>query len=304
MKRKLPPLNAIKAFEASARYLSFTKAAEELCVTQGAISRQIKLLEDYLGVSLFQRLSKNLVMTEEAKIYSKDIGAAFDSIQIATDKISSRLIDDDMLIINALPSFSSYWLTPNIQDFTKKYPGINIRIVTGDDLVTDFSGMNADVAIRIGNHPFANVENYKIMDEHMLLVCSPELIAGKDFTIESINQYPLLEHIGLPVVWDQWKKEIGIDITLRKRTLGLEHFFMLLEAVRQGYGFAFIPDFIVRKELQAGRLINPLNIIHKTKLNYYLLYPERIRNLKKIQLFCKWFTDLHNHYLTQSRNSL
>ena len=159
MKRKLPPLNSLKSFEAAARHLSFTNAAAELCVTQGAVSKQIKTLEEYLGVEIFKRTSKGLKLTEQGEDYYRNLHEIFNNIASTTDYIFGYVKTDNKLTINILPSLSTNWLIPQIQDFKDNNPYIDVVINIGDGNELDFEKSNADVAIRVAEEPIEGFEN-------------------------------------------------------------------------------------------------------------------------------------------------
>jgi len=295
MKRNLPPLNSLKAFEAAARHKSFTIAADELCVTQGAVSKQIKLLEDFIGKALFERGASGLVLTDYAQIYYKAIAAVLDNIDIATSAVCGNKTKDNILTVNILPSLSTYWLIPHIEDFKNKNPDLNVRMITGDGAYIDFKSLDADVAIRGNGHPVEGYENEYLMGEEMALVCSPCLIDEDKFSVDSITDYSLLEHTGRPYIWNNWMQDAGILAAKRSNVLSFEHFFMLIEAAKKGLGFAFVPDLLVKGDFEGGTLINPLGISHKTDFAYYLIYPKEKKRLKKVQCFSLWLKE----YLTQ-----
>ena len=284
MRRNLPPLNSLKAFEAAARHLSFTRAADELCVTQGAISKQIKILEDFLRQALFSRVPGGLLLTDKGKQYLANISSSLDIIDRATNLLVGG---NNVFTINILPSLSTYWLIPHIEDFQKKNPDIVVRVITGDGFDIDFDALSADIAIRGNNKPFDNLINIPLMKEEMRLVCSPLLLEGAAFDPKDITDYVLLEHTCRPQVWMDWMKHVAIETPI-KNTLGFEHFFMLIEAAKKGLGFALIPDFLVENDIEQGNLVNPLGITYKTDFIYYLLYSRRNNNNKYIKVFSTW----------------
>jgi LysR family transcriptional regulator, glycine cleavage system transcriptional activator len=293
MQANLPPLNSLKAFAAAAKHLSFTHAAGELFVTQGAISKQIKILESFLGTSLFKRIPGSLLLTNDGKQYLSNITAAFDIITQATSSILKQEQNEQALVINILPSLSTYWLIPHLKDFKYQHPDIKVHVITGDGFSIDFKALGADVAIRGNSKPFDGLINIPLMDEEMKLVSSPSLINQADFQVADITNYTLLEHTCRPYVWHDWLQSIQlqnytIDNALGNNTLGFEHFFMLIEAAKKGLGFALIPDCLVEADIAQGNLINPLDITYKTDFSYYLLYPDSSKKNKSIQAFQSW----------------
>lgn len=290
MKYKLPPLNALKAFESAARNLSFTKAAEELFITQGAISKQIKILEEYLGFTLFKRIHQGLILTSKAEEYYQNIYLALDSIRISTHLINGNRSQNNILSINVLPSLSSYWLIPQLKSFKEKYPNIELNVVGGGGKI-DFSRIKADVAIRSSSNEIAGPENIKLMDEEMLMVSNAKLAQGVK-TIKDISKLTILDHSDRPNDLREWIKLSDLDEANPKNKLQFEHFFMIIEAAKQGLGVGFVPSFLLDGLLASGELVNLLNIKHKTKFSYYLLYPKEKRDDNKIIIFRDWLLDL------------
>lgn len=176
MSRRLPPLNALKAFEAAARHLSFTRAAEELFVTQAAISHQIKALEEYLGIKLFRRKNRSLLLTEEGQGYFLDIKDIFTSISEATDKLLARSAKG-ALTVSLQPSFAIQWLVPRLVKFSERHPDIDVRIKAVDmdeGSLTD----DVDVAIYYGRGNWPGLRADKLHTEYLIPVCSPLLLTG------------------------------------------------------------------------------------------------------------------------------
>ncbi len=290
MKYKLPPLNALKVFEAAARNLSFTKAAEELFITQGAVSKQIRVLEEYLGFTLFKRVHQGLILTKKAEEYYQNIYLALDSIRISTHFISAKYVQDNVLRINVLPSLSSYWLIPRLKSFKEKYPEVELNIVGGGGNV-DFSRIEADVAIRSSDSKIVGLESVKFMDEEMLMISSPE-IAAKIKTINDISKITILEHSDRSNDLEDWLNMAGLNKIISKNKLQFEHFFMVIEAAKQGLGIGFVPSFLLDDLLSRGELVNLLGIKHKTRFSYYLLCPRESRGVNKVKIFREWLLNL------------
>lgn len=288
-KRSLPSLNAIKAFEAVARYESFTKAAEELCLTQSALSKQVGILEDYLGCSLFQRLTRKIIPTKEAKKYYNEISKALNIIEAATSEVNKGNEKIKDLHINVMPSLSSYWLMPNIKKFKNSHPDINIQITTGEGSEIDFQALGADVAIRSNVAPYKNVQSEFLMSEEVALVGSSCILEDGNVINEKddLLKYPLLDYMPYPYM-KKWLEQSGFNHKSAQKALEFEHFFMLIEAIKQGLGFGFVPNFLVAKELKSGEFINPLNIHYRTDFSYYILYPKYSPNLYNITSFIRW----------------
>lgn len=288
MTRKLPPLNSLRAFTAAASNASFTKAALELGVTQGAISKQIKLLEEYLGLALFERKHQHLVLTKHGKKYLASISKALDTIEQATDKLILQPDAKDVLHINILPSLSSRWLIPMLDDFKNSHP-YTVKIETGDGAI-DFDKTNADIAIRVA--PKNNWKKFHteiIMSEDLLPVCAPEFKSTHNINnINDLVKNSLLQHTSRPAMWEKYLQAVGYKGKNIKHVLGFEHFFMLIQAVEDGLGVALIPRFLIEKELEEGKLVIALHTNFKSDYKYYLIYPKQKASLKKIKDFARW----------------
>jgi LysR family glycine cleavage system transcriptional activator len=290
MKHKLPPLNALKAFESAAKNLSFTNAASELCITQGAISKQVKILEEFLGVFLFQRIGQGLILTAKGKEYYQNIYPALNSIRASTNLIRGNSSEDNILTINVLPSLSSYWLIPRIHSFKKNYPDIQLSIISGDGEI-DFSKTKSDIGIRSGYQEYSGLENIKFFDEEMLMVANSGL-TEKIKTIHDIQKFNILEHSCRPNVLKEWINLVGLTIYSQQKRIGFEHFFMIIEAAKQGLGIGFVPRFLLDDLLKKRELVNLLNLNYKTNYHYYLLFQKENKNNPKIKIFCDWVNSL------------
>jgi LysR family glycine cleavage system transcriptional activator len=292
MKRKLPPLNALKAFDAAARNLSFTKAAQELFLTPGAVSRQVKILEEYLKESLFIRINKGLILTKKAQLYHHQIEAALELIRISTNSAYDKT-ENNNFSISILPSLSSYWMIKRIQYLKKYLPEINLRIMTGGENEINFTKLGVDIAIRVSDKKFSDVKSIWLMTEEMLLIGNPAL-NSKLKKISDISQFSFFDNFTRPQISRTFLRSIGIDIADFKEVVGLEHFFMMIESVKISPGFALVPNFLVEEDLKKNLLINPFQISYKTNSSYYLLYPQENQSSPKLKKFIKYFQESLN----------
>ena len=290
MPRTLPPLNALKTFEAMSRHGNFTKAAEELGVTQGAVSKQVKILEDFLGVLLFQRKHQHVTLTKEGQLYLPSIQSALDTMEQATDQLLHNHRQAEVLHINILPSLSSRWLIPLLEDFRLKYPHISVNVSVGDGPV-NFDTTHADIAIRVTpKNIWKQFHAEKIMGEELLPVCSPALKKGKHpiHTPDDLRHHPLIQHTSRPSMWPDYLKAIGYNHLTLKHNLGFEHFFMMIEAALDNMGVALIPRFLIEKELKEGRLVTAFNATYKSPYIYYFICPKHKFELRKTKIFRDW----------------
>src|SRR5689334_22360394 len=204
MASRLPSLNGLRAFEAAARHMSFTRAASELNVTQTAISHQIRRLEDELGIRLFVRQNRALELTQEARDYLPGIRAAFNDLRLATDRLL-RKPDDGVLTVSTLASFAAKWRLPRVSAVQAAHPGIDVRITTSTGLV-DFGRDNVDAAIRYGRGQWPGVRAEWLMADEVFPVCSPELLSGRHplRQPEDIRHHVLLHTTSYDDDWRQW----------------------------------------------------------------------------------------------------
>ena len=299
----LPPLNALRAFESAARHLSFTRAGEELFVTHGAISKQIKTLESYLNVSLFTRQHKQLSLTPEGERYLRHISSALQSIGQATEELRSQPGITQALSINVLPSLTINWLIPRLEEFKARHPHLYVDLSIGDFQV-DFKRDKYDVAIRSATVRPSHCHVLKLMDEDLCLVCAPQL-AEQIKTLKDINRQTLLKHTTRPELWPLWAEKVGLRLTTDKM-LGMEHFYMLSQAAVSGMGLALIPRFFIEKELAEGSLVIPLDTQFISPYSYYVLTPNAAKSEGaepraseqplKAQAFIDWLLEIFAPY--------
>ncbi len=295
MSLKLPPLKALKCFVICAKHPSFTRAASELNLTQGAVSKQIALLENYLGLQLFERKPQSLVLSKAAKIYLREVEAALKNIETATTKITKSRKQNkpkEVLNINALPSMSSRWLIPLLQDFKNKFPNYDVIVKTGDgDL--DFNKTNCDLAIRVAQQKnkatWQKLVRQKIMGEKLLCVCSPnfkEKNRVKD--ARDLLKYNLLGHTYRPQMWQKYLNFLGLKKVQINHGNSFEHFFMLIEAAKNGLGIGLVPKFLIEKELENKELTLAFKDNFKSNYGYYLLHQKQKNTPQKILDFTAW----------------
>lgn len=293
----LPPLNALRAFEASARLMSFTLASKELFVTHGAISKQVKILEDFVGLPLFIRQHRSLKLTDEGERYFIHAQAALQTINNATSDLISQPLRTQTLAINVLPSLTISWLIPRLEEFKSRYPHLYVDLSIGDFEV-DFNKVNYDIAIRSSTTVPKAANVMTLMDEDLCLVCSPTL-AENLIQITDINQMTLLQHTTRPGLWQLWAENIGLELTTDKK-FGVEHFYMLSQAAVSGMGVALIPRFFIEDELRTGKLVIPFEANTDAQFTspyrYYLLTPKSSNLPLKVQSFIDWLLELFSPY--------
>ena len=285
MKRRLPSLTALECFEAVMRGGHVTRAAESLNMTQSAVSRQIKNLEDFIRQPLFRRERKRLIPTEAAKQFAEAIGPLLTELEAQTLKMITWGAYDKVLTLGLLPTFGSRWLIPRLSGFTAAHPDIQINIVTG---LTheDFVSASADVAVQYGGGDWPGYTAHRIQGETIVAVVSAEL--ASKVTKPSIFDFDRLTMRTRPTAWSEWLNEPANDTGAAITGTQFENFTMMIEAVRAGLGVAVLPEMYVRSDLDNGRLVAPFGQPVHSQGAYYLVYPDHLAKTEKIAAFRDW----------------
>ena len=255
MQRSLPPLNALRAFEAAARLGSFKDAAGELGVTQGAISQHVRLLEGWLRAPLFERRNRRVVLTPAARAYLSEIGPALDRVASA----AARYGDDDgaVLRVNAPATFALRWLVPRLARFQDQHPGVKVRLETSNKTL-DALPDAYDIIIRGGPDSFYGYSVCPFLSEERLPVCSPALLDRLPLrTFCDLRRHTLLHTLSLPRLWDDWLAKVGVVDLEPDAVLILDHFYLTLQAALDGIGIAMGPTALVSDDLAHNRLVAP-----------------------------------------------
>ena len=273
MSKRLPPLNALRVFDAAARHLSFTRAAEELFVTQAAVSHQIKSLEDFLGLKLFRRRNRSLLLTEEGQSYFLDIKEIFSQLTEATRKLQARSAKG-ALTVSLLPSFAIHWLVPRIQAVDRQ-----------EDKLAD----DVDVAIFYGRGNWPGLRVEKLYAEYLLPVCSPLLLTGEKplKTPEDLAKHTLL-HDASRRDWQTYTRQLGLNHINVQQGPIFSHSAMVLQAAIHGQGVALANNVMAQSEIEAGRLVCPFNDVLVSKNAFYLVCHDSQAELGKIAAFRQW----------------
>ena len=288
MSKRLPPLNALRVFDSAARHLSFTKAAEELFVTQAAVSHQIKTLEEFLGLKLFRRRNRSLLLTEEGQSYYLDIKEIFSSINEATRKLLARSAIG-ALTVSLSPSFAIQWLVPRLSGFNQAYPGIDVRIQAVDreeDKLAD----DVDVAIFYGRGNWTGLRTDRLYAEYLIPVCAPSLLTGeKPLKTPSDLIYHTLLHDTSRRDWQAYVRQLEIQnqINVQQGPI-FSHSSMVIQAAVHGQGVALVNNVMARSEIESGRLVRPFQDVLVSKNAFYLVCQDSQAELGKIAAFRQW----------------
>ncbi len=289
MARPLPSLNGLRAFEAAARHLSFTRAAEELNVTQAAVSHQIKGLEERLGIALFRRLNRALVLTEAGQRLYPATRDAFDRLAEAVEGLRARTTTGP-LTVSVLPSFAAKWLVPRLSRFQERYPDIDLRIAALERLV-DLARDDVDVAIRFGAGNWPGVRADLLLKNYLTPVCSPSML-------DRLREPADLAHVTLlhesmePMAqfpdWAAWLRAAGVSGVDVTRGLRFSHTHILLQAAIDGRGVALGQLALAADDLAAGRLAAPFDLKLPAGYAYYLVCLPGAVERPKIKAFREW----------------
>ena len=288
MARHLPPLNALRFFEAAARHRSFIRAAEELHVTPAAVSQQIKLLEDHLGVTLFKR-GKTLMLNESAADALLHLSDAFDQIERSMLRVRAGSIAGP-LVISAPPAFSARWLIPRLGNFYARYPDVEVNLHASRRVV-DFSMEEVDVAIRFGNAQQPGLSAEPLMPEMIVPVAVPE-VAAKIKKPSDLARTNLIEddwHITRSTIpdWKTWLSSLGVAETpLHIRRFGDSD--LAIQAALNGLGVALIWHTLVKDDLESGRLKQVLKLSIPTDFSFQLVMPKNKQMVRKVAAFRDW----------------
>jgi LysR family glycine cleavage system transcriptional activator len=287
MLRSLPPLNALKAFEAAARSESFTRAAEELCVTQGAVSHQVKALEVTLGIKLFNRERQRLVITDAGREYLAVVRDALDRIAVGTERIVQRQ-HSGALTVSTSPDFAAIWLVSRLGRFAEAHPGIDLRVSATMHQV-DFAREEVDIAVRHGDGNWPGLDVMRLCSEQLFAVCSPKLMSGRNRITKpsDILKFPLL-HLDDRKAWSKWFDAAGVADADVSRGPVLNRASMLIDAAIDGQGVALARTTLAAWDLINGRLARPLDVSLRLSKSYWIVFPKATSALPKITTFRDW----------------
>lgn len=287
MRRKIPSTAALVAFESAARHQSFTKAADELNLTQSAICRQIGGLESFLNVELFRRSRRGVVLTEEGAAYSRKVAAQLDAVERDTLALMGNQ-GTTSIELAVVPTFGTQWLLPRLRAFQRLHPEVTVHL-TNRTRPFLFADTHFDAAIYYGDAEWSGTEAYFLMHEHLLPVCSPALLGDTPVTVEQIAALPLLQQTTRPYAWRQWFAAQGMSVARDMTGPRLELFSMLAQAARHEMGIALIPPFLIQRELEEGNLVVALDrAVPNNDRAYYLMVPERKAESAALKAFRDW----------------
>jgi LysR family transcriptional regulator, glycine cleavage system transcriptional activator len=287
MPRKLPPLTTLPAFDAAARHLSFTKAAAELNLTHGAISRAIRNLEDRLGIQLFERGTRSVSLTTAGTAYAAEVEAALDRISAAT-LVATAPRSAGVLNVSTSDGFAGRWLVPRLYRFHRAHRDIDVRISTSG-MLADFVRDGIDVAIRYGGGEYDGVVSELLSEVDVFPVCSPELLHGEHPLREPGDlRYHTLIHDGFPIDWATWLERAGVTGINANSGVRFDSATYATDAAVHGEGVLLGRSTLVSADLAAGRLVRPFDLELKASSRYYVVYLASALRQRKVKAFRDW----------------
>ena len=298
MRRKIPATHALLCFEAAARHESYTRAAQELALTQSAVSRQITALEEFLGVTLFRRTRHGVALTERGAEYAIQVAQRLQNLEQDTLDIMSPQSRSGTVHLAAVPTFATRWLIPRLPQLAAQHPEITIHLETRtrpfmfSDAIFDAS-LYAGTVQQVAN--WAGTRSVRLMDEDVVPVCRPHWLAGQAaLTPQALAQLPLLQQTTRPDAWRLWFEAVAVSAPHALAGPRFELFSMTAAAAACGLGVALVPRLLIEPELQRGELVVACTQAPLSERAYYLITPERDGERPAVSLFRDWMlTQVH-----------
>ncbi|MBM3109843.1 LysR family transcriptional regulator [Pseudomonas sp. P66] len=300
MRRKIPSTAALVCFEAAARHESFTKASQELSLTQGAVCRQIAGLEEFLNVELFRRSRRGVKLTEAGLSYSRRVATQLDAVERDTLSVMGQQ-GANVIELAVVPTFGTQWLLPRLKDFQQRHPEVTVNL-TNRTRPFLFADTPFDAAIYFGDADWSGTHSHRLMSESPVPVCSPDLLAGAtQLDAEQIARLPLLQQTTRPYAWRQWFNSLDMNVNRDMTGPRYELFSMLAQAAMHEMGIALIPPFLIQRELAEGHLV----IANRHGLSsikaYYLMIPERKVESASLRAFRDWLVAESQRYAAEHK---
>lgn len=301
MRRKIPSTTALVSFEAAARHESFTKAAHELSLTQGAVCRQIGGLEEFLGIELFRRSRRGVKLTEAGLSYSRRVAQQLDAVERDTLSVMGEQ-GAHAIELAVVPTFGTQWLLPRLKDFQHKHPDVTVHL-TNRTRPFLFADTDFDAAIYFGDADWSGTQSHRLMGENSLPVCSPSFLGGRgSLKANELAELPLLQQTTRPYAWRQWFNAQNLNVARDMTGPRYELFSMLAQAAMHDMGVALIPPFLIQRELHEKRLVIASTSALPSNKAYHLMIPERKVESASLTAFRDWLVDqAHDYSLPQDK---
>jgi LysR family transcriptional regulator, glycine cleavage system transcriptional activator len=302
MKRKIPSTVALALFESAARHQSFARAAEEMFVTESAVSRQISALENYLGVKLFSRDKQHVILTNAGRGYSRSISDNLNEIELHTRSLMASKGVGDVLELAVIPTFANRWLLPRLHEFRRAHPGITLNLSDRPDPFS-FRGTNFDGALHFDDPAWTGVVKVNLFDEEVVPVVSPrhfDLSSLK--TAADLAALPLLTKSTRIEAWERWFERAGHHGLQIRSAMRFELYAMVIEAARAGLGVGLVPRFYVQDEIARDDLAIPFDVSLKHEKRYCFFYPESRQDSPALQVFRDWVIEMAEEFNRDRRS--
>ncbi|GAA4321057.1 LysR family transcriptional regulator [Pigmentiphaga soli] len=288
MRRKIPSTAALAAFEAAARHQSFTLAADELAVTQSAVCRQIAALEQFVGVALFRRSRRGVVLTPAGLQYSRSVRARLDDVERDTLEVMAKAGAGGSLDVAVVPTFGTRWLVPRLPAFQRSHPHITIHLQANTRPFL-FDETRLDAAIHAGDGRWPGTRARLLMPERLLALGAPQWLAGRgQLAAREVAAMPLLQMSTRPYAWRRWFASQGLLVEAALAGPRMELFSMAMEAAAHGMGAALVPELLAEEELRSGRLVVLASHPFASDLSYYFIHPEHRTGDPALASFGDW----------------
>ena len=303
-KRHLPSITALQCFEAVTRHLSFTRAAEELNLTQSAVSKQVAQLEELLQHLLFRRVRRRLQLTPAGDLYLVEVRKILTQIEMSTHTLRSYGGETEVLRVSTPSTFGARWLVPRLKGWGIRHPHIHLDLCNeqqGDDLLQGRS----DLAFYFGQGSRPGTESLKLFGEELVAVCAPASLPSTALTDPTqLTDMVLLQNASRPQAWHEWFEHQGFCTDHSYHGPRFDTFYMCIRAAQVGCGVALLPRFLVEEELADGKLVIAWQHLMPSRDSYYLAYPEHSAGVPKVREFVSWMMEQLNDPLPEGRNRL
>lgn len=290
-KRLVPSMTALQCFEAAARHLSFTRAAEELHLTQSAVSKQVAQLEEMLRHHLFLRIRRRLQLTPAGSLYLAEVNKILTQVDMSSRYVLTYGEQTEVLKVATQPSFGVRWLIPHLKGFGKRYPNIHLDIRNEMEPFALLQG-SADAVFFYGQGTWPGATCVELFGEEVVPVCAPELLQGRELKDASaVAQLVLLQSTSRPEAWHEWFLEQGLHTDNSYHGPRFDTFYMALSAAQAGCGVALVPRYLVARELAEGSLVMAWNHAMKSNGAHYLAFAEHAAEVPKVRALVEWIKD-------------
>ncbi|QHG67923.1 LysR family transcriptional regulator [Pseudomonas putida] len=290
-KRLVPSMTALQCFEAAARHLSFTRAAEELHLTQSAVSKQVAQLEEMLRHHLFLRIRRRLQLTPAGSLYLAEVNKILTQVDMSSRYVLTYGEQTEILKVATQPSFGVRWLIPHLKGFGKRHANIHLDIRNEMEPFALLQG-SADVVFFYGQGTWPGATCVELFGEEVVPVCAPELLAGRELAdAGELADLVLLQSTSRPEAWHEWFLELGLHSVSAYHGPRFDTFYMALSAAQAGCGVALVPRYLVAKELSGGSLVIPWNHAMRSAGKHYLAYAEHAAEVPKVRALVEWIRE-------------